>query len=84
MLIEAYGKGGLVPWLVETYSIEFLEKLLSQTFELRRDPEEREREQFDAEREKWLEDNKGKDFVFVNENGKQETINLSAFGWGDD
>lgn len=84
MLIEAYGKGGIVPWLVETYSIEFLEKLLSQTLEFRRDPEEREREQFEVEREQWLEENKDKDLVFVGENGEKEVINLSMFDWSEE
>ncbi|NJN10038.1 MAG: hypothetical protein HC815_19415 [Richelia sp. RM1_1_1] len=84
MLIEAYGKGGLVPWLVETYPLDFLESLLNQTLEFRRDPEERERELSQEQARIWREENQGNSFVFVGENGEKEIVSLADFGWDED
>ncbi|ARV58054.1 hypothetical protein BZZ01_04875 [Nostocales cyanobacterium HT-58-2] len=80
-LIEAYGKGGLVPYLVENYSAQFLNDLLEQTVELRRDPKEREEEIQREEAQKWLEENKGQQLLFRGDNGEEEMINVDDFSW---
>ncbi len=82
-LIEAYGKGGLVPYLVENYCAQFLNDLLEQTLELRRDPKEREEEIQREEAQKWLEENQGQQLVFRDENGEEEVVNVSDFVWVD-
>lgn len=83
MLIEAYGKGAALPWLVETYPAQFLSDLLHQTVELRRDPKEREEEIRAEENQRWLEANKSRTLVAKTATGTKE-INLSRFTWSDD
>lgn len=84
MLIEAYGKGGLVPYLSENYPVQFLNDLLEQTVELRRDPKEREEEWHREQNQKWLDSNKNKQFTFAAGDGETKTIDMKNFIWSDD
>ncbi|MFN6560033.1 MAG: hypothetical protein RMY28_009515 [Nostoc sp. ChiSLP01] len=84
MLIEAYGKGGLVPYLVETFPAQFLNDLLEQTVELRRDPKERQEEWEREQAQKWLAENKNQTFVFKSAIGDEKTVNIKDFIGDDD
>jgi hypothetical protein len=84
MMIEAYGKGGLVPWLSENFSAKFLNDLLEQTIELRRDPHEREEELQREEASLWLAENKSSTLLFKNAAGDEKIVDVSSFMWGDD
>lgn len=84
MLIEAYGKGGLVPWLTENFPARFLSDLLEQTIELRRDPKEREEEIQRQEAAKWLDKNRNSTLLFKNVEGSEKQIDVNNFRWVDD
>lgn len=84
MMIEAYGKGGLVPWLAENFSAKFLNDLLEQTIELRRDPSLREEELQQEEASLWLAENKSSTLLFKNADGDEKIVDVSSFMWGDD
>jgi hypothetical protein len=84
LLIEAYGKGGMVPYLAENYPVQFLNDLLEQTVELRRDPKEREEEWQREESRKWLEENKDHKLVFASNTGETKTVMLKNFIWSDE
>jgi hypothetical protein len=51
MLLEYYPDNA--KWLAEDYDLQFLQKLMNQTAELRRDPAEREREAADEAIARW-------------------------------
>ena len=84
LLIEAYGKGGLVPYLVESLSAQFLNDLLEQTVELRRDPKERQEEWDREQSKKWLQEHKSETLIFQSATGEQQAINVKDFMWSDD
>lgn len=84
MMIEAYGKGGLVPWLSENFHVQFLEDLLEQTLELRRDSKEREEEIASEEAEQWLQDNKDATLRFQSADGSEKLVDVRAFMWSDE
>ncbi|ACC81149.1 hypothetical protein [Nostoc punctiforme] len=83
-MIEAYGKGGLVPYLVESFPVQFLNDLLEQTVELRRDPKEREEEYEREQAQKWLKEHSKQTLVFQSATGEQKTVNVKDFMWSDD
>lgn len=84
MLIEAYGKGGLVPFLAERFSAQFLGDLLEQTVELRRDPKERQEEYERDQSQKWLTEHSHEILIFKSTTGDEQTINVKDFMWSDD
>lgn len=84
MLIEAYGKGGLVPWLAESFPAAFLNDLLEQTIELRRDPSLREEEWQRESAQKWLAENKNSTLLFTNADGSEKIVDVGSFVWEED
>lgn len=74
----------MVPYLAENYPVQFLNDLLEQTVELRRDPKEREEEWQREESRKWLEENKDHKLVFASNTGETKTVMLKNFIWSDE
>ncbi len=73
MLIEAYGTEGAIA-LGEKFSYSFLSLLLDQTIEMRKAPEEREKENI----QDWIEENKERTIEIQTEQGARK-INLASF-----
>ncbi|MCC5616382.1 hypothetical protein LC605_15145 [Nostoc sp. CHAB 5836] len=74
----------MVPYLVESFPAQFLNDLLEQTVELRRDPKERQ-EEFEREQsQKWLQEHSEETLIFKSANGEQQSINVKDFMWSDD
>ena len=73
MLIEAYGTEGAIA-LGEKFSYNFISLLLDQTIELRKEPEDREKEQL----QDWVEENQNRSIEIKTEQGARK-INLNSF-----
>lgn len=69
---------------MESYPVQFLNDLLDQTVELRRDPKDREEEWHREQSQKWLEENKNNQLVFAAGDGEIKTIDMKNFIWSDD
>ena len=74
MAIEAYGTEGAIA-LAEKYSYNFLSLLLEQTAELRKDPQEREKDNI----ARWVSENQERSVNIKDESGKVKKINLKSF-----
>jgi len=64
--------------------VQFLNDLLEQTVELRRDPKEREEEYEREQSQKWLKEHSNQTLVFQSATGEQKTVNVKDFMWSDD
>lgn len=78
MLIQAYGAEGAIA-LSREFPLQFLDDLLCQTVELRRDPEERIKEAEEQEVLEWKEKNKDKEIEFYGLNGDVKRLSLASF-----
>lgn len=73
MLIEAYGTEGAIA-LGEKFSYNFLSLLLDQTIELRRDPEDKDKEDI----QDWVEQNKERT-IEIGTGEAKRAINIASF-----
>ncbi len=73
MLIEAYGTEGAIA-LGEKFSYNFISLLLDQTIELRKEPEDREKEQL----QDWVEENQDRTVEIQTKQGARK-ININSF-----
>lgn len=74
MCIEAYGADGAIA-VCEKYSYQFVVALLGQTAQLRKDPEEKEKEDI----QDWVEENKERSIQVKTDDGNTKKFNLKSF-----
>lgn len=77
MLIEAYG-GIDALYISKEFPLQFLDKLLCQTSELRRDPEEREEEEREQAIEDWKQKNQGRTIAFTGPGGEVKNFTIGS------
>ncbi|HBE30357.1 MAG TPA: hypothetical protein DD990_03150 [Cyanobacteria bacterium UBA11368] len=82
MLHEVYGAEGAIAYS-EIYSVQDLKALLDQTYELRRDPKERESEERQQKAKQWVEENKNKILRVPTGDGNFSPIPLAFFAESD-
>ena len=82
-LIEAYKANGAIT-LAREFSLQELNLLLSQTVELRRDPEERKAEVDRETGEKWMKENRNRVVEFRSADGKVKNLDMSMFQLTDE
>ncbi len=73
MMIEAYGTEGAIA-LGEKFDYNFISMLLDQTIELRRDPQDREKENI----QDWIEENQNRT-IEIGTGEAKRTINIASF-----
>lgn len=83
VLIEAYEATGAIA-LSSQFSLQELNLLISQTAEMRRDPEERQQEQDAEDAKRFMETNKGRKIEFRSARGEVEVLDLSEFELAED
>lgn len=78
MLIEAYGAEGAIA-LSQSYSLDFLKPLVSQTAEMRKSDEDRKEDDLETRQSRFAAENKHRSIKVTTPEGVERKINLSKF-----
>jgi hypothetical protein len=77
MLVEAYGAEGAIA-LSKECPLQFLDSLLCQTVELRRNPEDREEEEREQAIKEWKQRNQGRSISFTGPAGETRHFTVGS------
>jgi len=78
MLIEAYGVPGMIS-LSDRFDFDFLSSLITQTAEMRKTEEDREKEILEQKQEDFMEKNINRSVNLKQRDGTVKKVNLSQF-----